>query len=419
MKFQPGQSVRGNSGRKYRVEHFLGAGTQGGVYRATDSDGKTCVVKSFRKRFQTKALEQRLQRLVQLNLQRLCPTLIGPTDVIAASDGVGHVSPLAQGKPLDAALADGSVLPLHALQIATALTHSLSVLEDNGVAHGDLQTGHVLVNPNGDHHQIAIIDFDNFVADGAPEPDCLGASLYMAPEIRKGNQRPDSFSDRFALAGILHELLLLRHLTSGLLPDDDKANPQKIASEYEKIMTSGIWMHDPALAEKTSRNAGGHSSQLLNTELAALFRRGVRVNPDERPSPHEWRARLLQALFQVVACPNCGYQNISDTSKKQCPDCRRPYPVLAISGPFGRIVLDRASVTIGRDEIKDDTVSQKHVVIHRKGPDYWITDRSTNGTSRRTPAGDWKAFEKRKAILIADGDRLRFGEVEVQVVTAG
>lgn len=419
MKFQPGQSVRGNSGRKYRVERFLGAGTQGGVYRATDSNGAVCVVKSFRKRFHTKSLEQRLQRLVQLNLQKLCPTLIGPTDVIAAADGVGHVSSLAEGKPLDTALADGSILPQQALQIAAALTHSLVVLEDNDLAHGDLQTGHVLVSQDGDHHRIAIIDFDNFVADGVPEPDCLGASLYMAPEIRNGKQRPDVFSDRFALTGILHELLLLRHLTSGLLPDDDKADPQKVAAEYEKVMMSGVWMHDPALADAKLRNAGGHSSHLLNTEIAGLFRRGVRIDPDERPSPHEWRARLLQALYQVVACPNCGYQNISDTSKKFCPDCRKPYPVLAIAGPFGRIVLDRASVTIGRDDIKDDTVSQKHVVIHRKGPDYWITDRSRNGTSRSTPAGDWKAFEKRKSILIADGDRLRFGEVEVQVITAG
>jgi len=93
-------------------------------------------------------------------------------------------------------------LALHR-QIAAALQHA----HDCGVVHADISTANILVD---DDDSITLLDFgigrQTDLATVTADTDFTGTLRYVAPEVIKG-ERPGAYTDQYAIAVILYELL--------------------------------------------------------------------------------------------------------------------------------------------------------------------------------------------------------------------
>lgn len=392
---------------KLTVGETLAAGGQGTAYDATGSDGSRHVLKMYRPEFQTKESRQRLEVLIAQKFEAANQTIIAPRELVEVGGAFGHVSVKAPGVSLEELLTAGGFDMLEGIQMGCALAHAIEIIHARGYAHGDIHANNILIHRNG-VCRLSVIDFDNFSGMSLPIAPCLGHNLYMAPEIRTKHASPSIEADRFSLAVVLHELLMLRH------PVPSDASKE----EFEEVMEGGKWLGDPGRSMKTART-DGYPAEVLNADLARLFRLGISKNPSERPTAAQWRETLYGALFKLYICPTCASPNIVDVSKKRCPSCRRDYPTLVIKGPFGAIPLNQSSVVLGRDQLGGSSqLSKRHAVIRRIGPEYRIEDCSSNGVFRKISTG-WMALPKiseveRQPVLNA-GDILRFANIECRV----
>ncbi|MBN1515998.1 protein kinase [Candidatus Sumerlaeota bacterium] len=412
-----GEIIKTDSGRCLCVKSMIKAGGQGEAYRVTEADtGQDGVLKVFHKRFVKSATVERLRFLIDQDLHSACPVLMPPVDMLSEGSLVGHYTPLAQGQLLEEFLRNPKSTFIEELQLAIALAHAICVLHDREIAHGDLHAENLIVHRIGTALHLAIIDLDNFSAPGIPPPPCIGHNLYMAPELRKALAQerpavPTLLTDLYSLGVLMHEIILLCHPSAG---NDSNAN------DFQKAMCAGKWLMDPAYTDPGGGGKTfGYPTAILNTDLARLFRNAVSVHPAERPSANRWKDNLNKAFHAVYCCPNpkCGCPCIIDVSKIACPLCGAPYPHLTmrISGHGGAIHLVNGSTVIGRTELGNSRmVSERHAIFHRIGPETWLESVGRNG-SYRWSGIEWIRLPDKRSLLVQAGDRLRLGDVEVQL----
>lgn len=409
----PGTIVKSDSGRRIRVDGLIKPGGQGEAYWATDTNtGEKGVLKVFHKRYANQDTVQRLRFLVGQDLGTACPALRAPTDVIHRRDILAHYSPLAPGQSLEIFLASPNWTFIEGLQLAISLAHAVGVMHKRQMAHGDLHAENLFINRSGTIFQLFVIDMDNFNAPAVPPPPMVGQNLYLAPELRDALASgrpavPDLYTDRFALGVLMHEIILLRHVAAGA--DANEA-------DFQKAMCSGIWRQDPAASNKPSASQGGYPVEVLNADLARLFRSAMSLEPQKRPAPDAWERELGKAYNSIYCCPACSGPCVVDVSKTACPVCKRSFPHLVARTTDGRTVsLDRGAVSIGRNELGGSTkVSALHAIFRRIGPETWIESLGGNGTYRWT-GSDWIKLPDKKPILVQGRDRLRLGDVELEL----
>ncbi len=405
-----GSSVRTVSGESLKVVEILGDGGEGSAFKVRRSGGAVGVLKAFK---DPSARTERLRRtrfLIAERPNRSCTAILSPLDVVDTPDVYGHVSDLAPGVDLEALFAEPAPPLLGRIQIALVVAHAVDVLHGLGIAHGDLHLKNVKTNHRRNAWQVGVIDLDGFAAPGWPSP-IAGALLYMPPEVNDALKAGravtlDATTDRFALAMLLHELLLWAHV----------ACTGRNEEETHEAMYGGKWHFDPVYGRAP---AGiGMPSTALNPELQGLFRRAMSSAPAGRPTPSEWRDALRHAFHAIWQCPRCGGEVIVDASKRICPYCTEAYPRLALEFASGaRVVLDDAATRVGRDLLGgSDAVSSTHAIIQRIGPEYRIEDRGRNGTWRSDRRGGWVRLPAGKPVLLRPGDVVRFANVETRLV---
>lgn len=394
---------------KLTIGEMIASGGQGTAYDAVAIDGSQYILKLYHPEFQTAESRKRLETLIAQKFETENEALITPREIINVNESIGHVTPKAPGLSLEEMLTTGGFDMLEGIQIACALARSISVLHQRGYAHGDIHANNVLVHRNR-ICRISVIDFDNFAGNSLPASPCLGHQLYMAPEIRVNHTPPSVEADRFSLAVLTHELLTLRHP----VPND------ATEAEFNEVMSAGKWLGDPGRSTKRECQQG-YPPEVLDTDLSRLFRLGISHKPAERPTAEEWQDALFNSLFRVFVCPSCSAPNLVDNSKKRCVVCRIPYPVLKLSGVFGRIILDQSSTVISRNVLGGSaSVSKRHAVIRRVGPEYRIEDCSANGVYRKT-ADSWIRLPQSSVLsrqpILSAGETIRFADVECLVAS--
>ena len=410
-----GVRVRTN-GLSYCIAKSLGVGGEGEAYEVIDSDsGNHRLMKKFHDHHDPQVCMRRTRYLMDQQFERRCPLLTPPIALIEPKGArlwCGYLATYRQGQALDEFLYVPEVNLIENLQLAIALVHGIAVMHRAGLSHGDLHPKNVIVERRSDVSVPFWIDLDNFNSDGVEPSAAWGALEYLAPEVRMAMVAnrpcpPSITADRFSLTCLLHDVLLVRHVAAG---HDD--SPEA----FNQTMTCGRWLQDPAHGQIRHETLGGLSNLVLNAQLAELFRRGLGLDADERPTAEQWKSALLGAADQVFVCPNCGYPNLIDASKQRCPSCSQDYPVLTIKVP-GRmqLLVDRAALVVGRRELQSPHVSQKHAALRRIGPETWIESLGQNGTFRWCEDGGWIRLPDGQCQLIELGDRLRFADVEAHV----
>ena len=209
--FKPGTLVG-----PYRLEHSLGRGGMGEVFRAVDTRlGRPVAVKfslgGFAERFTREA-----RTISALNHPHICTLYdVGPNYlVMELIEGVTMASRLEQGR-----------LPtLEVVRYGAEIADALARAHAQDIVHRDLKPGNIMLGPDG----VKVLDFGlarslSDVASAAGQ--VFGTPAYMAPEQWNG-QPADSRTDIYALGLVLSEMATGVRVVPGKQPDLEALAPQ-------------------------------------------------------------------------------------------------------------------------------------------------------------------------------------------------
>jgi len=208
---------------KYRIDHLLGRGGMGAVYRARDVRlDRLVAVKVVRPELlEDNDARRRFRREAQIVARLQHPGIVSIYDFgTLATGGAYLVMELVRGEDLRRVLhREGRMDPARVVRILTAVCGAIEAAHHAGVLHRDLKPENILL-PGGDV-EAKVLDFGvaKLVAERdatatAPEPQAtitvagtiVGTPAYMAPEqLRAGAL--DARTDVFALGVIAYEML--------------------------------------------------------------------------------------------------------------------------------------------------------------------------------------------------------------------
>ena len=181
----------------YCVDHKLGEGGMGEVFRAIDTRlGRAVAIKITREEFSAR-FEREARAIAALNHPNICTVHdVGPNYLVME---------LVEGETLAARLKRGA-LPLNtALLYASQIAAALAEAHAKDIVHRDLKPGNIMIARSG----IKVLDFGLAKSGGqtvsASRP-VMGTPGYMAPEQR--DRKPaDARSDLYAFGCVLYEML--------------------------------------------------------------------------------------------------------------------------------------------------------------------------------------------------------------------
>ena len=199
----------------YRLEHILGSGGMGHVWRATHIKlGRPVALKMLRRRYarNVNAVRRFFGEARAVNHIRH-DNIIDVTDFIE-SDGVSaYVMELLEGQSLATLVELGALPVARVLDVAGQIAHAMAAVHAAGVVHRDLKPDNIfLIASNGRRDVVKLLDFGvarlGTVLDGVSTNagEIFGTPAYMAPE-QFGGRSVDHRVDIYAFGVILHELL--------------------------------------------------------------------------------------------------------------------------------------------------------------------------------------------------------------------
>ena len=403
---KPGTDLTLQYGTSIQIDALLGAGGEGAVYHARNRKSSVPgVFKILKNRTSEKV--RRTKFLADLRLNEMSELFCAPTDFID-NGHLGHFSPFAPGVLLGQHLeTPGNQYP-ETMKLAIAFCHAHARLNELHLGQGDVGLTNAMVHVTPAGPEFRLIDFDNYFAVNLPPPTSFGQEERMAPELRKAWKSghwvtPDELSDRYAIATVVHDMLLAKSVAAGF-----DLTPEM----FDQAMTGG-WPHDPVYG-RSPADSGGYPSTILNVELAGMFRRGFSVKREDRPSAVAWTKVLSENFLQIWVDPACQGPSFLDFSKTHCPHCGRRFPSLKLefTALNKTIVCDSASVSIGRTDLLSPKVSSLHAIIRKFGPETRLQPLGQNGTFRGN-GNSWKRLETEA--IIQKGDQLRFADVSCVV----
>lgn len=395
--------VRGNA---YLVAREFTAGAQGGAYLVRGPGGKELAAKVLHPHVATPEAARRLDALIALDLPSRSPALAAPTVRLDPRHGLGALMPAAEGEPLEEVITSSRLGLVEGLGLGAVLGRALAEMEAVGFGHGDIAASNVVVARRAGYLDARLIDFDNFVsvARGCPEPAFDGQELYAAPEILAGRSKPGIAGDRFALAVLLHEVLLHRHPFAGI-------HDGRLRDDVVRAMQAAAWPDDPYAAASARTPPGATPVGVLPADVHDLFRRALQAaDPRARPSAAECARTCEDALGNVYACEGCGESFVNQPTRYACPWCGERAAAYVLDMGIAKIPLVAMATVVGRDQLGGSTmVSRRHAAFERRGFGLRVTDLSANRTAvcRR---GRWTELGVGDAMDVGAGDTVKFSD---------
>lgn len=223
-------------GTRYLLEHFLGEGDMGVVYRALDLEvkGELFAVKILDHGAGDTAESLALLREAVRTTRTLRhPGILAVNSINTDPSGFYLLMEHLEGRSLAAILEEepGHKLPLdRAWPLIKDMGAALAHAHTDQLFHGDLKPSNVFVNTAG---RAVLLDFGiaravRSAADGSSETQSPYASLEMLEK-----RPPDPSDEVYSLACLIHEMLTGQHPYDGLTAIDARAahlNPKPIDS---------------------------------------------------------------------------------------------------------------------------------------------------------------------------------------------
>ncbi|MBQ8904826.1 MAG: hypothetical protein IJY85_00475 [Ruminococcus sp.] len=217
------------------------------------------------------------------------------------------------------------------LYISICLARAVRRMHQAGLAHSDLSSNNVLIDPQTG--TCVVIDIDTLVVPGLYPPEVVGTRGYVAPEVlatmeldfRDPRRRlPSVYSDLHALAVLIYEYLLLRHPLIG--PKiHDSSSPER--DDHLSLGERALFVEHPT--DHSNRPDGIHVTiDALGPKLKELFLKAFvdgLHNPDARPTAMDWEKALCRAADLLHPCsnPHCAAKEfiLHDPKNPICPFC--------------------------------------------------------------------------------------------------
>ncbi|MGN1356939.1 MAG: protein phosphatase 2C domain-containing protein [Succinivibrionaceae bacterium] len=216
-----------------------------------------------------------------------------------------------------------------------------------GLAHSDLSYKNVLIDPPTG--QISIIDLDGLVVTGKFNPEVMGTSDFIAPEVMATQnlklsdpQRvlPSIETDCHALATLIYMYLLNRHPLRGgkvysLDPDEDEElvmGENALFIENPADDSNRVNVNDLYPLERQCGDPRETPYTLCGNYLKILFDRAFidgLHNPKLRPRSEEWANALANTIELLVPCSNMMCKHgwlVYERGVKECPFCHEKIP---------------------------------------------------------------------------------------------
>lgn len=179
---------------RYRLHGFLGRGSAGEVYDASDTalDGTRVALKLFTAQGAAAISEARLQREARVLFSLSHPNIVRALAVGRGVTEDGMDAPylvleLLHGRSLYAELREGPLPPERSLPVLAQLASALAYLHGQGVIHRDLKPSNIVLAEDG---TVTLLDFGIARADdphgSLRSISDVGTVPYLAPELYNG-----------------------------------------------------------------------------------------------------------------------------------------------------------------------------------------------------------------------------------------
>ncbi|MCX5977814.1 MAG: serine/threonine protein kinase [Coprothermobacterota bacterium] len=307
-----------NLGVAIEVDQFLGAGTQGEVYRATM--GKNAIaLKWFFPEYiaQDRRLQERLLKAIQAGAPSnrfLWPMGLAS---LQGNPSFGYVMPLRRSNFKGIVDLLKKKINLSFRGLATAgfeTSHSYFQLHSKGFCYRDINWGNIFLDPQSG--EVCICDNDNVDVDGRPGP-IAGTQSFMAPEIVRGEKLPSTQTDLHSLAVLLFLMFFIHHPLHGKLEQGIHCfNPAAMKKLYG---THPVFIFDPS--NQTNRPVPGEQDNpiifwgiypaFLKNRFVEAFSKGL-YDPNSRVGETVWRGDMIRLRDSIFYCSHCGQENFYD-----------------------------------------------------------------------------------------------------------
>jgi serine/threonine-protein kinase len=394
---------------RYEIRQSLGKGGMGEVFLAYDRTTQLPVAlkivrEESRMPGDDEALRQELLHARSVSHPNVCrvhdlaPSKYGPILVMEYITGQTLHTHIRRKK------AQGGYTADEFRRLASEIAAGVAAIHAQGLVHGDLKPGNVMVTstPDGGLGKAIVLDF-GFAKErarvsarrpGAP-PDG-GTPNYMAPErIRSGGASPED--DVYALGLTLWEMWTCRVPEPGYKP---RAKPMRAQIMFDvpaglsidEIKQVFRCLTDDPQQRIVARHMRFFNPTTLTTNPAQVARERLDPGPPPGRSATAQFSPGQQALLATFASNATEY--------------------------VGEVVpLDAAEITLGRRAdndvcVPEPTASGQHAILRWQNGTWNIEDKgSTNGTYAE------HTYERRHTVSLMHGGEVQFGELRYKLVS--
>ncbi len=216
-------------GRKlgqYRLQHKIGEGGNGAVYRASHALlRRPTAVKLMNAEFaRSEQARARFEQEVQAVSSLTHPNTVEVYDYGQTPDGtLFYAMEYLTGLPLDILVQASGPLPAaRVIHILRQVCGSLAEAHEQGLIHRDIKSANILLCERGGIHDVVkVVDFGlvkelKEVDSGLTQADTLlGTPLFMAPELIQAPDQASPQSDLYALGAVGYYLVTGYHVFEG------------------------------------------------------------------------------------------------------------------------------------------------------------------------------------------------------------
>lgn len=197
---------------QYTIEHRLGAGGMGQVFKATHRAlGRPCALKILNHEGTSPDAAARFLREARAAARIKHPNIVDVFDFGHVPDGRPYlVMELLDGNSLGDFMDGDALEPRLAVKFARELASALVAAHAAGVIHADVTPSNVLIEGETaklvDFGLAQTLDDPSRLAVGETTDFVFGTPAYISPEIIRG-MNAEPASDQYALGAVLHEML--------------------------------------------------------------------------------------------------------------------------------------------------------------------------------------------------------------------
>jgi hypothetical protein len=335
---------------RYRVQHPLGAGTCGPVFRGESPEATPVAIKLL-------TIPVRPERVGDVldGLQTLVTDGIGVPGTVEPLDAGLHegttpflVTTLAQGDSLDVALRRfGPALLADVLPRLATLAAALDRLAASGLHHGTLHLRDVIVDADTTH-MTGVGVWQALAAGGVRLPR---RSPYRAPEL--ADHAMSAAGDLFSLAAVAYEWITGRRAPAAFVAGDMAASvgPRReaLGAVFARAMHLDPSQRHPsctAFVEDLARVDGGETDAAAPSPSV-----DERPRRRSRPAPEPLPLLTLEPEAAVEAEMPLQAASMARDAEGVVPDL----PLQSVSEPFADAVLEAAPVddALGASPVED------------------------------------------------------------------